>query len=423
MEAQSNIAGERLGPSFVCFLIWTFVVLARPQDFVTLLAPFRPVLLICFVTMAMMFLERVAVPANMFRLSEVRLVLLLYLIMLVGIPFAVHRGVAFRFLTSVMPATLLYFLVGIVQLRSVRRLNMTMATIALSLVFSASIYIMESVAHQGFRGVASGMYDPNDIAMLFATLIPLCLYVLFAGHGRVIRTLSVVATCLAAAGIMMSRSRGGVLALVVVIVFFFLGSVPRIRGAAKIAVVVMLAFVFINYFSMVQGRFQNMAQDYNLNDENGRINLWKQNLVIVGENPVLGVGADCSAVALGLLRAHEGGTQTWLTPHSSVLQVAVETGIPGLAIFVILNILAMRNLRRVCRDRDHPLSRLAFFMELSFYGFWTGGLLLSHGYSVHLYLLLGISAAVRHLYVYPAISTSLAGSKKEEREEHATSNI
>lgn len=222
---------------------------------------------------------------------------------------------------------------------------------------------------------------------------------------------------------MMSRSRGGVMALVVVIAFFLLSSVPRIRGAAKIAVVLILAFVFINYFSMVQGRFENMAEDYNLNDENGRINLWKQNLIILSENPVLGTGAGCSAVALGLWRAREGGTQTWLTPHSSVLQIAVEAGIPGAVIFVILNFLAVRNLRRIRRNRDHPLSRLAFFVELSFYGFWTGGLLLSHGYSIHLYLLLGISAALRHLYEYPALSTSLAESKREEREEHATSNI
>ncbi|OPY01425.1 MAG: O-Antigen ligase [Syntrophorhabdus sp. PtaB.Bin047] len=423
MEAQSRVSNERLGPSFVCFLIWTFIVMARPQDFTALLAPFRPVLLISVVTIVVMFLEGAVVPGSMFRLPEVRLVLLLYFIMLVGIPLAVHRGVAFRFLTSAMPATLLYLLVSIIQLRSVRRLNMTMATIALSLVFSASVYIAENAVHQSFRVAASAMYDPNDIAMLFATIIPLCLYTLFAGHGRAIKTLSIVGTCLAAAGIMMSRSRGGVMALVVVIAFFLLSSVPRIRGAAKIAVVLILAFVFINYFSMVQGRFENMAEDYNLNDENGRINLWKQNLIILSENPVLGTGAGCSAVALGLWRAREGGTQTWLTPHSSVLQIAVEAGIPGAVIFVILNFLAVRNLRRIRRNRDHPLSRLAFFVELSFYGFWTGGLLLSHGYSIHLYLLLGISAALRHLYEYPALSTSLAESKREEREEHATSNI
>ncbi len=405
MEPQNSSPTERLGSSFICFLIWTFVIVARPQDYLTFLMPLRPVLLICILTIALMFFERAGLPQGMFRLPEVRLALAFYLIMLVGIPFAFHRGVAFKFLTTVMPATLAYFLVSIIQLRSMRKLQTTAAVIALSVLFSACLYITETAAFQGFRAAASGMYDPNDIAMVFTTFIPMCLYVLLAGYGRKMKFLSVIAASLAAAGIMMSRSRGGVLALAAVIAVFFLSSVPRIRGTAKIAVVVILAFIFINHFSAVEGRFQNMEQDYNLTDENGRINIWKQNLAILGENPILGVGAGCSTVALGLFRVREGGTQAWLTTHSSLVQVAVETGIPGLAVFLILNILAVGHLRRIRRDRDHPLSRFAFFVELSFYGFWAGGLLLSHGYSVNLYLLLGIAAAARHLYRYPALES------------------
>lgn len=402
MEPQSSLSAKRLSPSFICFLIWTFVIVARPQDHLTFLVPLRPVLLVCILTTVLMFLERVEFPQGIFRLPEVWLVLLLYVIMLIGIPFAVHRGVAFKSLTTVMSATLAYFLVSIIQLRSMRKLNLTAVMIALSVLFSACFYIAEAVSFQGFRAAASGMYDPNDIAIVFVTFIPMCLYVLLVGGGRRMKLLSVIAASLAAAGIMMSRSRGGVLALAVVIAVFFLSSVPRIRGAAKIAVVVVLAFIFINYFSAVEGRFQNMGGDYNLVDENGRINIWKQNLTILGENPVLGVGAGCSMAALGAFRLREGGTQAWLTPHSSLVQVAVETGIPGFVVFLILNILAIVHLRRIRRDRDHPLSRLAFFVELSFYGFWAGGLLLSHGYSANLYLLLGFAAAARHLYRYPA---------------------
>jgi len=113
METQNNVSAERLGPSFICFLIWTFIAIARPQDFMTFLVPLRPVLVICVITIAVMFLEGVSFPRGMLRLTEVRLVLLLCLVMLVGAPFAVHRGVSFSFLTSVMPATLLYFLVTV----------------------------------------------------------------------------------------------------------------------------------------------------------------------------------------------------------------------------------------------------------------------------------------------------------------------
>ncbi len=398
MDTQSYRPAERLGPSFICFLIWTFIIISRPQDYLIPLSALRPVLSICILTLIVMFFERVEVPGGMFRRPEVRLVLLLYLIMLAGMPFAVHRGVAFKFLATTMPATIAYFLVCMIQLRSMRRFHITAAVIVLSVLFSASLYIVEAVAYQGFRADASAMYDPNDIAMVFAAFIPVCLYVLLAGHGAKARLLAIIAACIAAAGIMMSRSRGGVLALIVVIAAFFMRSAPRVRSGAKIAVVIVLAFIFLNFFSSVEGRFQNIGQDYNLTDPNGRINIWKQNLSIIAEHPVLGAGAGCSTIALGQFRAGEGGTQKWLTSHSSVLQVAVETGIPGLIVFLALNIFTIVHLRRIRRDRGNPLSGLAFFVELSFYGFWVGGLLLSHGHSVNLYLLLGIAASIRYLY-------------------------
>jgi O-antigen ligase len=406
MEPQKSVHTERLGPSFICFLIWTFVIIARPQDYLTFLMALRPVLVICIITMVVMLLERVELPEGMFRLSEVRLALLFYLIMLAGMPFAVHRGVAFRFLTTVLPATLAYFLVSVIQLRSLRKLNITAMMIAVSILFSGSLYVVDAARYQGFRAAASGMYDPNDVAMLFTAFIPLCLYVLLAGFGWKAKLLSAVAACAGAVGVMLSRSRGGVLALAVIIVVFFLSSAPRIKGVAKVATVILLAVIFLSYFSAVEGRFENMGRDYNLNDENGRINIWKQNLIIIAENPFLGAGAGCATVALGLFRGRVGGTQAWLTSHSSLVQVAVETGIPGFIVFLILNIVAIVNLRRIRRDRGDPLSRLAFFVELSFYGFWAGALLLSHAYSVSLYLLLGFSAALRYLHRHSATSAA-----------------
>lgn len=398
MDARTYGPTERLGPSFICFLVWTFVIIARPQDYLAFLAVLRPVLAICVFTLIVMFFEKVEVPAGLFRRPEVRLVLLFYLIMLVGAPFSVHRGVTFMFIATVIPATFVYYLVCLIQLRTMKRLHITAVVITLSVLFSSLSYIIETATNQAFRAAASEMYDPNDIALIFTTFIPVCLYILLSGHGWKSRLPAIVAACIAAAGIMMSRSRGGVLALAVVIVVFFLSSAPRVRGGAKIAVVIVLAFIFINYFSAVEGRFQNMGQDYNLSDPNGRINIWKQNLAIIRDNPILGAGAGCSTVALGLFRASEGGTQKWQTSHSSIFQVAVETGILGLIVFLALNIFTIVHLRRVAKDRDGPLSRFAFFVELSLCGFWVGGLLLSHGYSINLYLLLGIASAVRYLY-------------------------
>ena len=83
-----------------------------------------------------------------------------------------------------------------------------------------------------------------------------------------------------------------------------------------------------------------------------------------------------------------------------IIQILVETGIPGFIVFALLNIFAILNLRRIRRSRGHPLSLIAFFVELSLYGFWVSGFFLSHGYSSNLYLLLALSAALRYLDKY-----------------------
>ena len=100
------------------------------------------------------------------------------------------------------------------------------------------------------------------------------------------------------------------------------------------------------------------------------------------------------------MRAREGGLQAWQATHSSIIQILVETGIPGFVVFALLNIFAILNLRRIRRSRGHPLSLIAFFVELSLYGFWVSGFFLSHGYSSNLYLLLALSAALRYLDKY-----------------------
>ncbi|MEN6616498.1 MAG: hypothetical protein ABFD12_08080, partial [Syntrophorhabdus sp.] len=105
------------------------------------------------------------------------------------------------------------------------------------------------------------------------------------------------------------------------------------------------------------------------------------------------------------------GTQAWQASHSSILQLGTEAGITGLIIFMALNIFAIKGLRRIRKDKRHSLVNFAYFVELSLYGFWAGGLLLSQAYSVNLYLLLGMAVALRALYEYGNIKkVSIAGN-------------
>ena len=94
---------------------------------------------------------------------------------------------------------------------------------------------------------------------------------------------------------------------------------------------------------------------------------------------------------------NQDGFQAWQVTHSSIIQVAVETGLPGFIIYFLLNYNAIANLYRIRKMLNAELSLFAFFMVICFCGFWTSALFLTHGYSINLYFLLAISACLRIL--------------------------
>jgi O-antigen ligase len=401
-QQSNNLAQRKTKFSFVCFLVWAFVLIARPQDYLDFLIPLRPVISMTVLTLVLMLIEKIRVPREIVKLHEVRFVLLFYAIMFIGVPFAVHLWVAFNAVFVTFLSTLVFFFVAIIQMQSVKSINTTARVVSMSILFSGLLYIIEALSFgsDGYRADANQTYDPNDIAMIFATYIPICIYVLISSKGLAIKAISTGAALAAAIGIMLSRSRGGVVAISMIIIIMLFARIPQWKRSVKIATVVILAAIFFYFFSSVEQRFENINEDYNLTADGGRFHVWKQNMDILAERPVFGVGTSCSAIALGLKRAREGGFQAWQATHSSIIQILVETGIPGFVVFALLNIFGILNLRRIRRSRGHPLSLIAFFVELSLYGFWVSGFFLSHGYSSNLYLLLALSAALRYLDKY-----------------------
>ena len=397
---RQNIESEaRNKISFVFFSVWTFILIARPQDYFLFLVPLRPVLGISVLTMAAMFFGGIRLPRNLFRLREVRLILLLYLIMIAGIPFAVHRRVAFDFVLIILPRTLLYFFVFIILVQSVKRLNAIAWVAVISALFTGLFYIKDAIhsVSLGYRLDASQTYDPNDIAMVFATYLPLSLYFLFSQEGVKKKFISITAAFSMVIGIMLSQSRGGVLALAVVLSSMVLFKTSRWKASHKVATIAALSILSFYYFVGLEQRFPDIKSDYNVTSEEGRLHIWKQNLAILSRRPVFGVGANCSAIALGLYRAERNGSQKWQVTHSSLIQLAVEIGVPGLVVVLMLNVGAILYLRKIRKSQDHVLSLLSFFLEICFYGFWAGGLFLSHGYSINLYFLLAMMATIRCL--------------------------
>ncbi len=385
---------------FAFLWIWTFVLIGRPQDYITFLIFLRPVAMISALTLISMILAGIKFPDGINRNREVRFLLIFFMIMMVGIPFAVHRGVAFHFVFSAFPGTLLYFIIFIILVNSEKRLNSVAWAAVAGAVFISLNYIKDTIlaGNVGYRVYASQMYDPNDVAFLLVTYLPLTFYFFLVKHKFMTKIFFLLASISMAVSILIAQSRGGILAFAVIIIAMMRIKTDAWRGGRKFFVVILLLSVLAYYLPVAGERFHNIGSDYNVSDEKGRLNIWKQNLLILMENPIFGVGANCSSIALGLRRAeNRDGVQAWQVPHSSIIEVAVETGVPGFIVYVLLNLGAIANLRRMRTEMELKRSLLPIFLGISFYGFWTSALFLTQGYSIHLFFLLAMSASMRNL--------------------------
>jgi O-antigen ligase len=146
------------------------------------------------------------------------------------------------------------------------------------------------------------------------------------------------------AGIFLSLSRGGMIALVIeigLIVFYTMGRRMRM---ILIPVVVALGSAAISYQYIA--RAQNQGNDYTAEDaETSRFELWEAGKAMIFAHPFLGVGSRSFgeyAPAYGEISHDNRGKNA----HNTFVEVAATTGLFGFGAFVAMLLGAIRELRK-----------------------------------------------------------------------------
>ena len=200
------------------------------------------------------------------------------------------------------------------------------------------------------------------------------------------------------ATVLLSFSRGGLLALCVVALLCLLRwGTPsaRLLGAAMIAACV----IFVTSFwtrSDTQGLVDHATLDL-------RLLTIKIGAAMLADHPIFGVGIGCSLLGWPLYAPSWYPADGWLGVHNTAVQVFTETGLIGGSVFVAMFATTLVGIHRAARELKRrglvDSYRLVSAIEISLYGFLvcslTGGYLLSW----FPYLLLGLASAARLLTV------------------------
>jgi O-antigen ligase len=384
--------------------IYTFLLIGRLPDAF-------PSLRLALITAGITSVLALTLPRSkgqgLLQSSEVRAALGLLALAVMVTPFSVWPGGSFKHVIDVQAKLILFFLLLIHCVRSLREANRVMwgffGAVLFNEVGSLFLGVEERVRVLAF-------YDKNDIAFVMVCAIPLTAFLFVKGRG-VVKYLSGTITMLAAVTIVHTGSRGGFIGLILTAAILFIRTPsrrPLVRAVFLLVCIILFAiFTPESYWNRIAtiwggGEGEDALSDY---DKEGivaaRWTLWMTGVRLMLENPVFGVGSGLFMTAEGMSHGGKGG---WMTAHNSFLQIGAELGLLGLALFIFLLTKAIKNCRMVIhRARDDAQIEqylwLAHGLEISLYAFIIAGFSLSQGYSNLLYFLLGMSVVLKRLVI------------------------
>jgi putative inorganic carbon (hco3(-)) transporter len=392
---------------FKIFLLWSFFLLGRPQDLLTFLVPFRPALVLTVLTtFALLFSNQGRKLTNILSMPETKIYLLYFFIMIIGIPFAYHRRVAFESIFLGYLSNILFFLAFVTLVDSLKKLKTLLFVICLS-VFLYSFFGLITGSFSGGRFfIYGGILDPNDIAYVLISMFPLCLIFIYFDERWFKKLFSIITVLLAITLVLLTGSRGGFLALGTVFLVMFLTKISGLGKTQKFLIFLILAgFYFLLEDKINLERYLSIfeiEEDYNISSESGRLQVWEYSIQLILNNPITGVGVECFPMAVGYLREALGLIPRWQFTHNSFLQVAVEVGLIGFIIFTIIILRTLSTFLHTSKieatsTQAREISTLGGLMFLGFIGQLVAATFLTQGYSIYFVMYFALAATVNRL--------------------------
>jgi putative inorganic carbon (HCO3(-)) transporter len=239
--------------------------------------------------------------------------------------------------------------------------------------------------------------DANDMAYALATTLPFTLWLL--GRGRLaMRALALALAVVIFAGVILSFSRGALLALAVAAVWLVITERKRLSAAILVAAIVGLSVVVIAGFlrSDRSALRQGLTAKERVATANieSRLSSWRGALVMAQGHPLLGVGPGNFQDYYFIATGHPPGSISYVA-HDAYLEIAAELGLIALVILLAFIGIAFHRLGRSIRWRAGPpgfavVTRAALVVAV------VGALTLSEEYYPPIWMIAGLATLLWH---------------------------
>ncbi len=400
-------------------LTFTFVLLIAPQTFFPALAPLRIALLVGAGAIVTQMVQRLVSRQPVVRLTpEMWIAACLVGWAVVTLPLSYWPGGGVRFLFEMYFKTLAIFWLASTTINTLARLRQVeweLSLLAVPIAISGMMHYLSSAFIPGAavtRIVGYGsayVENPNDMALMLNLILPLSLSLVLTTRNAVGRGCLLVFIVLDVLAIILTFSRGGFVTLAMTFVMYAwrLRKRPEMRwvpAALAVGVVCCVPFIPSGYIARLA-----TVTDINSDPTGSAQSRWRDMLAAAGfvlSNPIVGAGIGMDELAL-----NEARGAFWVEVHNVYLQYAVELGIPGLVLFLMLLRRCFKSVRLVEQRSSQVPALQEFFLlaegiELSLFAFAVAALFHPFAYHFYFFYMGGLAISIR--VAYDAEATRIA---------------
>lgn len=376
--------------SFLLIILYTFCTIIRPQDWMLGFLNLPLINWLAIATLVVVVLERMAakdgflsqVPQNFFMIGLFVCVLMSHV-----------ANTYFWGLINSFNAFIILFVLFFIMLNSLNRSWKIWGIVWVIILLVAPLVLqgMDQIKNGGIGWAGQeitydygrnevrinwiGIFnDPNDLALIFVIAIGFLLPLIFRPSNFIIKLASLALIAWLGYGIFLTNSRGGYLAMLGTMFFFFIRLTNRMFLGSVIGACVVAAV-----FALGPSRLGLISAEES--SAYSRLELWYWGLQMLLHHPLFGIGYNMFT------------DQMPLTAHNSYILAGAELGFIGLFFWVGLIYVSYKGLSSVY-ERVDSLKTLALGVQSGLMGFSVAAFFLSRTYVILPYLLFALSGAV-----------------------------
>jgi O-Antigen ligase len=328
---------------------------------------------------------------------------LIYLVVLFAhlvlcIPFAIWKGGSFQVVVQGFSEVVILTIALALALKTIKHLRrllfvQTASVVAITIISLVNNNLMRAPGEGIMRvqGAGNGIFEnPNDLAVSIAMVFPLCFMFLLRCRGLWRKALWTIVLLVLTRGVLVTYSRGGLLALLAAVLFalYEFGAKGR---RPQLFVIVALAMGLLVVFAGPANYGQRMRTIFDPDSDptgsaQSRRQLLTESLDITEHHPLFGIGPGDFQIVSGF----------WHETHNTYTQLSAEAGIPALLLFLVLFVRSFKNIKRAraLASDDEEIQMLGAALRCTIAAYLLGSFFASTAYEFFPYFLVAYATAL-----------------------------